>query len=115
MPVGDVLKNFRATDYGKDPGAAPDPGSSDPKAPEGPRSIKLTDEEAKDLQNYGEPGTEQQCLVTGRLDDKGEFTVISVQGQGGPGPGDENDMAAQVMGKMGMPPTVQQQTMPSPS
>ena len=106
MPVSDVLKNFRATDYGKDPGAVDSP---DPENPEGPRSIKLTDEEAKELEGYGEPGTEQQCLVTGRLDDNGEFTVISVHAPGSSAPGDENEMAAQVMGKMGMPPS------PSPS
>lgn len=115
MPISGVLKNFRQSGYGGGDAPADDSGASSP----GPRSIKLTGEELKDLQGYGEPGQEQECLVTGRVGENGEFTVTSVRSTGGDdgpaGPGDENDMASQVMGMMGKAPMVQNQTMPSPS
>lgn len=102
MPVSDVLKNFRNESYGKKDGGKPKEDSGSP------RIIKLTDDEAKELQGYqGEPGGEQTCEVTGRLGDNGEFSVTSVHLPGG-GMGDEKEMAAEVMGKMPM-------TMPSPS
>lgn len=106
MPVSDVLKNFRQNSYGKD-----DPEPDEKESSGGARMIKLTEDEVKELQGYQkEPGTEQQCLVTGRLGEDGEFSVTSVHSpEGGANP-DEAGMASEVMGKMGMP-----QTMPSPS
>lgn len=109
MPVSDVLKSFRKDGYG------PEKDSSDKEESAGPRMIKLTDDEKK---SFGEgDGSEVTCQVTGRYSD-GEFSVISVQGpsEEGKGPGDENEMAAKVMGMMGGgAPMVQNQTMPSPS
>lgn len=111
MPVSDVLKNFRQGDYGKKD-IPEEKESSD-----GPRMIKLTDEEVKELQGYQKaPGEEQQCLVSGRLGEDGKFSVVSVHSpEGGPGPNEEKEMAEKMMGPMGGPPMMQQQTMPSPS
>lgn len=120
MAISDVLKNFRKGDSAP-PGAPSDPGSPDNMAADGsdagPRTISLTPDEMKELSG-GQPGggQEVQCAVTGRVGDNGDFTVISIHSANGPqGQGDENDMAAQVMGMMGQPARVQNQTMPSPS
>jgi hypothetical protein len=108
MPVSDVLKSFRKEGYGESP------KEQGPQGAEGPRSFKLTDDEVKELQGYQKgPGMEQECVVTGRLGENGEFTVTSVHSPGG-GMNDENDMASQVMDKMGQAPTVRPQTIPSP-
>jgi hypothetical protein len=110
MAVSDVLKGFRKDDY---KGKEKEEKSDSP----GPRMIKLTDDEAKELQGYQKgPGMEQDCLVTGRLGEGGEFTVTSVRSPEGGAP-DPDGMASELMNKMrgGMPPVMQNQTMPSPS
>lgn len=99
MPVSDVLKSFRKGEYGKKEGG-------DEKL-SGPRSFKLTDEEAKEIGQGYSGGEEQQCLVTGRLGPDKEFTVSSVHLPGGEGEGDG--------GMPPMPPMMRSQTMPSPS
>ena len=110
MPVSDVLKSFRKEGYG-DKG-----GNDDKETPQGRRSFKLTDDEVKELQGYSQgPGMEQKCLVTGRLGEDGEFSVTSVHSSGGEGPGNEDEMAKEMMAKMGNAPVMQSQTMPSPS
>lgn len=107
MPFSDVLQSFRKSGYGPDKSEKKDESG-------GPRLIKLTDEEVKDLQSYQNgSGEEQTCEVTGRLGSNGEFSVISVRNPGGgSGMGNEDEMAAAVMGKS---PVMQNQTMPSPS
>lgn len=103
MPVSDVLNKFRNKGYGKD-----EPSGDDEKSPEGARTIKLTDDEAKEIQGGSQgDGAEQTCQVTGRLNGS-EFTVTSVHSGGGMP--DEKNMAAQVAGQPPMP-----MTMPSPS
>lgn len=106
MPAANLLKSFRQDGYGQNEPEEKEESSG------GPRMIKLTDEEAKELQGYQkQPGMEQQCLVSGRLGENGEFTVTSVHSpEGGQKNPDEAGMAQEMMGKMGMP-----QTMPSPS
>lgn len=107
MPVSDVLKSFRGKGY--------NPESSQDAPIASPRLIKLTDDEMKDLQGYSQgEGAEQECLVTGRLDKDGQFTVISVRSSG-EGPSDEDAMAKQMAGMMSGPPVMQNATMPSPS
>lgn len=109
MAISDVLENFRKEGYAGKKGK-PEESSS------GPRSFKLTDEEVKELQGYaGGPGEEQQCLVTGRMGENGEFSVISVHSPNGEAPGNEDDMAREMMEKMGKAPMMRPQTMPSPS
>jgi hypothetical protein len=112
MDVSGALKSFRDGGYGgKD-------ASSEPKEAAGPRTITLTDDEAKELAGYsGGEGAEQECLVTGRLSGS-ELTVTSVKSSGG----GQDDMAKEVMdrmggaGRLGSPaPMMQNQTMPSPS
>lgn len=111
MAVSEVLKNFRNKDYGS--GSS----KSDKNDSGGPRIIKLTDDEMKELQSYQKgPGEEQQCLVTGRLGDSGDFSVTSVHSPNGESTmPDQDQMAQEVMGKMGQPPMMQSQTIPSPS
>lgn len=110
MPLGSVLKSFRDRGYGSGE------NSGEPEDSKGPRLITLTDDEAKGLAEYKkEGGDEIVCQVTGRLDGN-EFSVISVTAPGGEEkmPGNEDEMAAKVMGMMGKPPMMQNQTMPSP-
>ena len=110
MDVSGALKSFRDGGYGgKDQ-------ASEPKESAGPRTITLTDDEAKELSGYSQAeGSEQECLVTGRLVGS-EFTVTSVKSSGG----GQDDMAKEVMDRMGgggasPVPMMQNQTMPSPS
>lgn len=109
MPVSEVLKKFREKGYEDAP---------EKEEPETTRVIKLTDEEAKELQGYQkEPGMEQECLVTGKLEEDGHFHVMSVHAPGGgPGQNEMDEMAGQVAGSpMGGPPMMAMQTQPSPS
>jgi hypothetical protein len=101
MSVSDALKGMRESGYGE---------KTEEKKEDGPRLIKLTDDEAKELGGQGD-GTEMECTVKGRLSGS-EFSVISVHGSGGD---DQNEMASQVMDKMGNAPTMRPQTMPYPS
>lgn len=107
MPVSDVLKNFRGSDYG-----AGEKGDKPSEKSEGTssRTIELSPEEAKSL-GGAEPGAEVTLQVTGRLEDT-HFHIMSVQGQGGES--DTNADAEAVMSKMRGPMTPMQ-TMPSPS
>lgn len=105
MPASDVLKNFRKDGYGDSKG--------EEKSSSGPRSFKLTEDEAKELQ--GGEGMEQHCLVTGRLGAGGEFTVTSVHSSDGSTMPDQDRMAEEAMAKSQQPPTMRPQTMPSPS
>lgn len=105
MPLGDVLKKFRGGD-------APEPDEKEDEGDDSPRMIKLTDGEKKAFGEEGD-GKEVTCQVTGRYAD-GQLSVISVQGPSGGG--DEDEMAAKVMGMMGgNAPMMRNQTMPSPS
>ena len=109
MAVADTLKKFRSQDYGPK-GDAPEEGSED--APETPRTIRLTDDEAKSLQPFQvHPGEEIVLEVSGKLEDDGHFHVMSVKYANPSGMGDED--AAKVAGVE--PPMMQMQTQPSPS
>ena len=104
MDISGALKKFRS---------GPEEESEEKSS--GPRMIKLTDEEKKSLEGYGQPGEEIECTVRGRLGENGEFSVSSVSAPGGEGD-DEGKMASEVMGKIeGPPPTMRTQTMPYPS
>jgi hypothetical protein len=109
-----ALKKIRDEGYPKAQGNAPteQPEAATPTA----RIIKLTDDEAKELQSYSEgEGTEQTCEVTGILDGN-KLKVTSVRSPEGMEP-DMDDMAEEAMGKSGIgaTPMVQNQTLPSPS
>lgn len=109
MPVSDVLKGLRSKGYGSEKGPSEEKESSG-----GPRMIKLTDDEIKELSQYKEgEGQEIHCEVTGRLNGS-EFSVSSVRSSGG-GNNDEQEMAEKMMGPSGGVPLMQMQTMPSPS
>lgn len=112
MPVSDVLKNMRDSGYGDKPGAKPADDSSE-SSPAMSRVIKLTDDEMKSLEgSAGAPGEEMTLTVTGKLEEDGSFSVMNVGAEGG-GP---DDAAKQVAdGVLGVPPMMQNQTMPSPS
>lgn len=98
MPIGESLKNFRKGGYGAD---KQDDGGGEKSPSSGPRSFKLTDEEAKELSGYSEqPGEEIQCLVTGRIGPDGEFSVSSVKSSGG----DAQEMGQAMAGPQGGPP-----------
>lgn len=102
MPIGDSLKSFRKGGYGA---GKQDDGGEDKTSSSGPRSFKLTDEEAKELQGYSKgPGMEQECTVTGRLGENGEFTVSSVHA---PGNGESEEMGQAMAGPQGGPPMMQ--------
>lgn len=107
MPISDTLDQFRKGGYGE---------KQDKKSESsGPRMFKLTDDEAKAVQEYSKgEGMETECTVTGRLGENGEFTVTSVRTPGGDG-ADQDQMASEVMAKMGQAPMMRPQTMPSPS
>ncbi len=104
-----ALKKFRETGYTKTGGEAPDKDEDTSV-----RTIKLTDEEAKELAG-AEPGMEMTCEVTGKLEDN-VLRVMTVKKSGGGGPDVESD-AAEMMSKFrdSQAPVTQPQTMPSPS
>lgn len=79
----------------------------------GVRTIKLTDDEAKELSQYGQPGEEVECTVMGKVDGT-TLRVMSV-GSGNDENPDANADAEAVMSKFRNGPPVQSQTIPSPS
>jgi hypothetical protein len=100
-----ALKKFRDGGYPESKDEKPDDQE------QGVRVIKLTDDEAKELQSYKEgDGMEQTCEVTGKLEGN-TLRVMSVRRSGGMEPNMDAD-AAEAMGK---PPMMQSQTLPSPS
>lgn len=106
MPVSDVLKNFRGSGYSQEP-------EGKEKGGDGPRVIRLTDDEMKEVSQYAnaKPGEEVTCEISGRLEKDGHFHVMSVRPTGG-GMNEEKDMAAEVAGQ---PPMSRMQVAPSPS
>lgn len=106
-----ALKKFRDSGYPKDT-QGPDAQAQTP----GVRTIKLTDEEVKELSAYATgPGEEQVCEVSGTLDGN-TLRVISVGSpDSGADPMDANADAEQVMSKFRQGPITQSQTIPSPS
>lgn len=87
MAVSDVLKNLRQSDYaGK--------GAQPKEASPSPRTIKLSGDEMQALQPYQpKPGEEIVLEVTGRLENDGDFHVLSVKYAGG----DMEEMKRQMM------------------
>ncbi len=80
MPITEVLKKFRGSDYGANKEALDKPEEETDDAPETVRTIKLTDEEAKALQPSGvHPGEEITLEISGKLEEDGRFQVMSVQ------------------------------------
>lgn len=106
-----ALKKFRDSGYSKDTSDDAASGSE----PDSVRNLKLTDDEAKELQSYQKvPGEEQTCQVTGKLEGN-TLRVMSVTGAGMMGPDMDAD-AEEAMSKYNSPgPMVQSQTVPSPS
>lgn len=108
-----TLKKFRESGYPKDAGQA-DENPSDP-ASSGIRTIKLTDDEAKELGQSGQPGDEVECTVSGKI----EGNTLRVMSVSSPGADDQNPDAnadaEAVMSKFRQGPMVQSQTIPSPS
>lgn len=107
-----ALKKFREDGYPKDKGEGA-PESS------GVRTLKLTDDESKELAPYQEkfgPGEEMVIEATGKLEGN-TFRVVSVRyAQGGEdGSMDANADAEEVMAKFRPGPMMQSQTIPSPS
>lgn len=116
-----ALKKFRDSGYPKDKetdltGDNAASGAGD--AADTVRNLKLTDDEAKELQSYqSAPGEEQTCQVTGKLEGN-TLRVMSVSGSGEMGGGqDVNADAEEMMNQFrgAQAPMVQQQTVPSPS
>jgi hypothetical protein len=71
-----TLKKFRDSGYPKD--------KSDSDKETSVRVIKLTDDEAKELESYSQgAGSEQVCEVSGKLEGN-TFRVMSVSGSGDP-------------------------------
>lgn len=107
-----ALKKFRDSGYPKEP----DKPEEDEKS-SGVRTIKLSDEEAKELTPYQEkfgPGEEMVIEATGKLEGD-VFRVMSVKYAEGKGGGmNMNADAESVMNQM-RPPMMQNQTIPSPS
>lgn len=112
MPVSDVLKGFRSSGYEK----KEDAPQEKEKESSGVRTLKLTDDEAKEIAGYQQgPGQELTCEITGKLEDDGHFHVMSVHLPGG-SQGDMNEMAKSVAGSsLGGTPMMNMQTQPSPS
>lgn len=106
-----ALKKFRDSGYPKDDG-------DDDEKPEslGVRTIKLTDEEAKELSQYGQPGEEVECTVMGKVEGN-TLRVMSVRSPSAEGDGnpDVNADAEAVMSRFRPGPMMQSQTIPSPS
>lgn len=115
-----ALKKFRDGGYPKDKGTGPDltgDNAAAGAAPESVRTLKLTDDEAKELQSYqAAPGEEQTCQITGKLEGN-TFRVMSVSGSGEMGEPNVNADAEEMMNQFrgGQVPMVQSQTLPSPS
>jgi hypothetical protein len=112
-----ALKKFRDSGYPKpkagDEGDQGDAPSADATAAPSVRVIKLTDDEAKELQSYQDsPGAEQVCQVTGKLDGT-TFRVMSVSALDAEMEPDM-DVSPDEAG-LGDAQMVQSQTMPSPS
>ena len=109
-----ALKKFRDSGYPKN---GDDEGGDDqPSESSGVRTIKLTDDEVKELSSYQKgPGEEQVCEVSGKLEGN-VLRVLSVRSPGGEGP-DVNADAEEMMSQFrnGQPPMTQSQTLPSPS
>lgn len=98
-----TLKKFRESGYPKESDKP-----SEPQEQSGVRSIKLSDEEAKELASYSQdPGQEAQCLVTGKIEGN-TLRVMSVKSAGGGGPdvhADAEEMMSQFrQGQPAMPP-----------
>jgi len=109
-----ALKKFRDSEPVPEGGPSPDEAAAG-AAPDSVRTLKLTDDEVKDLESYaGQPGSEQTCTVTGKLEGN-TLRVMSVSGAGQMGP-DMNADAEEAMSKYNSPgPMMQSQTVPSPS
>lgn len=96
MSARDTLKNMRSRGYAD----ATDSGASKkPDAPSTNRVIKLSDEEAKSLSGV-EPGSDVACEVHGTVTADGQLRVMSVEPLDAE-PTDEDNMASQVMNRMG--------------
>ena len=98
MALDNVLKNMRSSNYSSSPKEGM--GESSPKSM-GPRMFKLTPDEMKGLNI--QPGMTMDVIVTGRIDDKGMFSVVNVSSNGD-NPEDK-EMSSEMMGnspKMGM-------------
>lgn len=110
-----ALKKFRDSGYPDKAPALSGDNAAKGAAPESVRTIKLTDEEAQELQSYqAAPGEEQTCQVTGKL----EGTTLRVTSVTGSGPMEPNMNAdaEEAMSQYNSPgPMVQSQTVPSPS
>lgn len=109
-----ALKKFRDSGYPNDASGASGPDAQ--SASTGVRTIKLTDEEVKELSAYSTgPGEEQVCEVSGKLDGN-VLRVISVGSpDSGADPMDVNADAEKVMSGFRPGPMMQSQTIPSPS
>ena len=103
-----TLKKFRESGYPEDEEEKPESS--------GVRNIKLTDDEAKDLQPYQKVGKEIVIEATGEL----EGTTFRITGgvkyaSGAGGEQDVNADAEEVMSKFRPSPMTQSKTIPSPS
>lgn len=105
-----TLKKFRDEGYPKAKGETDTPPET--AGTDSVRTIKLTDDEMKDLSQYNQdPGSEVTCQVTGKLEGN-TLRVMSVTNTGIEGP--DMDVDPEEAG-LGQPPMMQSQTVPSPS
>lgn len=113
-----ALKKFRDEGYPKDKGTdLTGDNAASGAEPDSVRTLKLTDDEAKELQSYaGAPGEEQTCQITGKLEGN-TLRVMSVTGSGMMGEPNVNADAEEMMNQFrgSQAPMVQSQTVPSPS
>lgn len=97
MAFAESLKKFR--DAGYSGRSEPDDGDDEKEESSGVRTIKLTDDEAKELASYGKPGEEAVCEVSGKIEGN-TLRVMSVRASGGGRPMDENADAEALMAQM---------------